>query len=87
MRGPFAWWRCAVGCVAPSVHASSRASLSFRYQARLEDLYSALEERQKQRLRSLKEGTGGTVAERITQVCSSVAQVLPHAATRTEDAP
>ena len=42
-----------------------------RYQAKLEALYTALEERQKERLRSLKEGTGGTVAERIKQVCHS----------------
>ena len=41
----------------------------FRYQAKLEALYTALEERQKERLRSLKEGTGGTVAERVKQVC------------------
>ena len=40
----------------------------FRYQAKLEALYTALEERQKERLRSLKEGTGGTVAERVKQV-------------------
>lgn len=39
-----------------------------RYQGKLEALYAALEERQKERLRSLKEGTGGTVAERVKQV-------------------
>ena len=42
-----------------------------RYQAQLEALYTAMEERQKERLRSLKEGTGGSVTERIKQVCPS----------------
>ena len=45
--------------------------LGCRYQGQLEALYTALEERQKARLRALKEGTGGSVAERVTQVCPS----------------
>ena len=34
----------------------------------LEALYTALEERQKERLRALREGTGGSVSERVQQV-------------------
>lgn len=43
--------------------------LGCRYQGQLEALYTALEERQKARLAALREGTGGTVPERVTQVC------------------
>ena len=39
-----------------------------RYQAQLEALYTALEERQKERLHALMEGTGGSVPERVQQV-------------------
>jgi len=45
-------------------------ALLLRYQAKLEALYTALEERQKARLQALMEGTGGTVAERVEQVCN-----------------
>ena len=43
-------------------------ALGCRYQGQLEALYAALEERQTARLRALKEGSGGTVAQRVTQV-------------------
>ena len=61
-------WRPALGA-APWAEACD--ALGCRYQGQLEALYTALEERQKARLRALKEGTGGSVAERVTQVCLS----------------
>lgn len=44
--------------------------LSDRYQKDMEALYTALEERQKERLRAMKEGRDGSVADRIKQVSS-----------------
>ena len=55
-------WPGAVALVEPC------DSLGCRYQGQLEALYTALEERQKARLRALREGTSGTLAERVTQV-------------------
>ena len=71
-----AWVALLFMCRANKSHwvlhrqSCSESALLLRYQAKLEALYTALEERQKARLQALMEGTGGTVAERIEQVCN-----------------
>lgn len=66
--------QCSCVSVSPDLLPHGVLRL-IRYQAQLEALYTALEERQKERLRALREGTCGSVSERVQQVdCSPFTQ-------------
>ena len=49
-----------------------------RYQKELEGLYTALEERLRERLRAMKEGKDASVQDRIKQVTCSLSAIKQH---------